>query len=116
MPVACGVYCYGVTIFIILLIIALFLFIFFYVLFTDLNFLFNGEFMYRFALPLFFIIIAGFALIIPRLMHRYGVDTWPTYSCLATVDEEAEVECTPCTDANDRDNCDQYAAFEDMTS
>ena len=47
-------------------------------------------------------------------MHRYGVDTWPTYNYLATVDEEAEVDYTPCVVANDHTNCNKQSASEEI--
>ena len=114
MPVACGVYCYSVTIFSILFITSLCLLI--YVFFIGNAFLGTREYAYRFVLDTIPFAFAFYALGIPRLMHRYGVDTWPTYNCLATVDEEAEVELTPRIVANDCHNCSQYSAFEDKTS
>ena len=110
MPLACGVYCYSITISSFWLITALCLLI--YMVFNGDDFLGTEEYVYRIVLDSIPFVFAVYALIIPLLMHRYGVDAWPTYSCLATVDEEAEVELTPCI-ANDRDNS-QYTAFEDM--
>ena len=105
-PKACCVRCYGVTLFLILLIIALCLFV--YVFFIDIDF--RIEHIYRCALPLILTVFAGYALIIPPLMHHYGVDKWPTYNCLATEDEEAKVEPTPRSVANDRTNRRQNSA------
>ena len=110
-----GVCCYGVTFFFILLIIALCLFV--YVFFIDIDFFcITGEHIYRCALPIILTVFAGYALIIPPLMHHYGVDKWPTYNYLATVDEEAEVEITTCIVANGHTNRRQYSAIEDIPS
>ena len=114
MPVACGVYCYSVTIFSILFITSLCLLIF--IGLSNNSLLGTSEVAYLMALYAIPLTSAIYALRIPLLMHRYGVDSWPTYNCLATVDEEAEVELTPRIVANDRDNCDEYSAFEDKTS
>ena len=107
-PGACCVRCYGVTLFLILLIIALCLFV--YEFFIDIDFRITGEHIYRCALPFILTVFAGYALIIPLLMHRYGVDKWPTYNCLATEDEEAKDKPTPCSVANDRTNHRQNSA------
>ena len=88
MSVACGVYCYSVTLSFILIIIALCLFV--YVFFVDIAFLITEEHIYRCALPFILTVFAGYALIIPLLMYRYGVDEWPTYNSLAIKDKEAE--------------------------
>ena len=120
MPVACGVYCYSVTISLFWLITTVCLLIY---LFSEIHDIFVlGKFfelVYRIGLGSIPFVFALFALIIPLRMHRYGVDEWPTYSCLATVDkevdEETEVERTPSI-ASDRDECSQYTAFEDETS
>ena len=118
MPVACGVYCYSVTSSLFWFITALCLLI--YVAFFGPSFeiLENhyGNFSYILALYTLPFAFAVYALRIPLLMHRYGVDSWPTCNCLATVDEEAEVELTPFIAANDRDNCGQYSPIEDESS
>ena len=113
MPVACGVYCYIAIISSFWFITSLCLLL--YVVFMGDVFLGTREYVYRIVLDFIPFVFAFFTLIIPLLMHRYGVDEWPTYNCLATADEEAEVELTPCI-ANDRTNCSRYTAFEDKTS
>ena len=119
MPVACGVYCYSVTISLFWFITALCLLIYACSSFSK-----NDddaspgpeEYAYRFVLDTIPFVFTFYALRIPLLMHHYGVDSWPTYHCLATVDEEAEVELTPFIAANDRDNGGEYSPIEDETS
>ena len=113
---ACGIYSYSVIIFLICFITALCLMV--NVVLIHIDFLVTGEFVYRIVLCSICIIFAFYALIIPLLMHRYGVDEWPTYNSLATADEEAEVERTgtPPRTANDHTNWKQQFFSEEIAS
>ena len=114
MPVACGIYCYIAIVSLFWFIATLCLLIDELSIDTEFLKIDPGEYFYRIVLDSIPFVFVCFTLIIPLRIHHYGVDEWPTYNCLSTADEEAEVELTPCI-VNDHDNS-QYSPIDDKTS